>query len=498
MLGSPLIAPFSLLAQALPTGLLLLPLACSTPPVLQESNDGTTCASPSASGRVDAGDLEQLVDDVLSREMEQQHVPGAAFAFVQDGRILLLKGYGVSSLTTGRPVDPEQTIWRIGSISKVFTADAVLQLAERGRIALDADVNGYLRRVQVPEAFGLPVTSAQLLTHTAGFDEIRPGTQAGDRASMLPLAEFLAPRLQRISPPGAVIAYSTYGMTLAGHVVEEVSGQPFELYLRENVWRPLGMRRTCIEVPEEWSDLAAVGYEHEDGALVPQPWEWYHTIPASSINSTAADMARWLLAHLGRGRSGDAVLMSAASMDDMLRQHATGHPRIAGFAYGWNENLEPGYPRFLDHGGNMAGFSAEALIVPERGAGFFLVHHGERANLRDPLKWAILERYFRDPVAPVAPRQPPGASAESLARFVGRYGWNTWCHTCEGGRPSIVLSVGANTDGTLALNGRRWVEVEPLYFVRDDGRGHVAFAADSSGKVTHLLVGGYWVFERLP
>ena len=478
--------------------LFLVPSACSTPPVLHGSNDGSTCVAPSSSVRVDARDLEQLVDAVLGKEMEQQHVRGAAFAFVQDGRILLLKGYGVSSLASGRPVDPEQTIWRIGSISKVFTADAVLQLAERGRIALDADVNDYLHRVQAPRALDLPVTPAQLLTHTAGFDEIRPGTQAPDRAGVLPLATFLASRLEPISPPGAVIAYSTYGMTLAGHLVEEVSSQPFEVYLRENVWRPLGMKRTCIDVPEEWSDDVAVGYEYENGVHVPQPWEWYHTIPASSINSTAADMARWLLAHLGRGRTGDAVLMSAASMDNMLRQHATGHPRIAGFAYGWNENLEPGYPRFLDHGGNMAGFSAEALIVPERGTGFFLVHHGERANLRDPLKWAILERYFFDPSAPTPPQLPTDASAASLQRFVGRYGWNTWCHTCEDGRPSAVLTVGANADGTLALNGRRWVEVEPRYFVRDDGRAHVGFAGDSAGEITHLFTGGFWVFERFP
>jgi CubicO group peptidase (beta-lactamase class C family) len=464
----------------------LLSLACATP------------VAPRGAAPVDAGELERLVDDVLGREMERQHVPGAAFAFVQGGRVVLLKGYGVSSVATGRAVDPERTIWRIGSISKVFTADAVMQLAERGEIALDGDLNRYLRRLVVPEAFGRPVTPAQLLTHTAGFDELRPGTQAPSRADVLPLAEFLATRLEPISPPGAVIAYSTYGMTLAGALVEEVSAQPYELYLREHVWRPLGMTRTCIDVPEAWSDEVAVGYEWEDGAQVPQPWEWYHTTPASSINSTAADMALWLLAHLGQEPSGGAALMNAASRDDMLRQHATGHPRIAGFAYGWNENLEPGYPRFLDHGGNVAGFSAEALIVPERGAGFFLVSHGERANLRDPLKWAILERFFRAPEAPVAPPRPAEAPAEPLARFAGRYGWNIWCHTCPGRTPDIVIAVAANADGTLAFNGHSWIQVEPLYFVRDDGRAHVAFAADAAGAITHLFSGGFWVFERLP
>src|SRR5262245_16922312 len=265
-----------------PTSLALLLLgsvACIEPrsSAKPQANSGPAPA-PIASlpGPRDAQELEELVDTVIEREMEQQHIPGAAFVFVQGGRILLLKGYGLADLSTGRAVDPRTTIWRIGSISKVFTADAVMQLAERGRIDLETDVNAYLHRLKVPEAFGEPVTTAQLLTHTAGFDEIRPGTQAAERDGVLPLAEFLAPRLRRISRPGAVISYSTYGMTLAGDLVEEVSGQPFETFLRENLWQPLSMDRTCIDVPEAWMEDVAVGYEHEDGEYAPQPWEWYH------------------------------------------------------------------------------------------------------------------------------------------------------------------------------------------------------------------------------
>jgi len=228
---------------------------------------------------------------------------------------------------------------------------------------------------------------------------------------------------------------------------------------------------------------------------VPQPWEWYHTTPASSINSTAEDMAAWLLMHLGRGRCGEAEVMSPATMDDMLRQHATGHPRIAGLAYGWVENLETGYPRYLDHGGNMAGFSSEALIIPERDAGFFLVHQRENANLRDPLRWAILERFYRDPTAP----QPPGpASGADMSRFVGRYAWNTWCHTCEGRTPGLVFDVTAAGDGSLVVNDRSWVEVEPLFFLRDDGAARLAFGADPEGRIAHMFFGGLWVFEKLP
>ncbi len=449
-------------------------------------------------GPRDERELEELVDSVITMEMEKQHVPGAAFVFVQNGRILLMKGYGVANLGTNQRVVPERTIWRIGSISKVFAADAVMQLAERGQVDLHADVNVYLRRFRVPEGFGRPVTLHHLLTHTAGFDEIRPGTQAPDEGSLLPLAEFLAPRLKRITAPGEVISYSTYGMTLAGAVVEEVSGQPFEQYLRENIWRPLRMEWTSVSVPSARHGDLAVGYEFRDGRHEPQPWEWYHTTPASSINSTASDMADWLLVHLEKGRSGDVVLLRPPTIQNMLRQHATGHPKVGGFAYGWNENLDVGYPRYLDHGGNMAGFSAEALIIPEHRAGFFLVHHGESANLRDPLKWAILERFYRDPTEQVtAPRPDPSTTAD-LSRIAGRYGWNTWCHTCEGREPGLVLDVRVTPDRMLEVNGRRWVAVEPALFVRDDGRARLAFRIDARGEATHMFAGGFWVFEKLP
>ena len=349
--------------------LVLSGAACSSPrpaPVSQESPAPVAQETPApvvreyqSLGPGELAVLEQLVDSVVRAEMSKQHVPGAAFVFVQNGRTVLSKGYGVANVASSQPVDPARTIWRIGSISKVFTANAVMILAERGKIALTTNVGEYVRRIPIPQALDRPVTAAHLLTHTAGFDEVRPGTQAGARGGVLPLGEFLLPRLRRVAPPGQTIAYSTYGITLAGALVEEVSGQPFESFLRENIWSPLGMDRTSINVPDTLRGDVAMGYEWVNGQSQPQPWEWYHTTPASSINSTATDMARWLLMHLGRGRYGEAVVMQEATVDDMLRQHVTGHPSIGGFAYGWNESLEPGLVRFLDHGGKWPGSAAK-------------------------------------------------------------------------------------------------------------------------------------------
>jgi CubicO group peptidase (beta-lactamase class C family) len=123
------------------------------------------------------------------------------------------------------------------------------------------------------------VTPAHLITHTAGFDEIRPGTQGPSAESVLPLADFLSTRLKRISPAGETIAYSTYGITLAGLLIEEVSGMSFESYLAMNIWKPLGMNRTSITVPATSKKDLALGYEYVNGVNQPQAYEWYHTTP---------------------------------------------------------------------------------------------------------------------------------------------------------------------------------------------------------------------------
>ena len=450
-----------------------------------------------AGGPTDPRELESFLDAIFTEQMAKQHIPGAVFVFVKNGKVFFSKGYGFADVERQRRATPE-TIFRIGSISKVFTASAVAQLADRGRVDLRADVNRYLTKLKVPATYPEPVTAADLLTHTAGFDEIRPGTQAPDAEGVLPLADFLRTRLVRISPSGETISYSTYGITLAGLLVEEVSGLSFEAYLAKNLWRPLGMGRTCITVPPTLADDLALGYEYAGGANRPQGYEWYHTTPASSINSTATDMARFMIAHLQNGRLGGARILSERAARDMHRTHAAGHPRLPGVAYGFFEDEYKGL-RILEHGGNMAGFSSLMVLVPERNAGFFMVNHHENSGLRDTVKWALLERYYPPEHPPRVPQPPPGLNARTPL-FVGTYRWNVYCRTC-GPRPTgQTVRVTSNPDGTLSLNGtdKRWIEVEPLLFVREDGGGKVAFRADRAGKITHLFAGGFWVFERMP
>lgn len=448
-------------------------------------------------GPGDPKDLHTFVDSLIKAEMAKERIPGAAFVFVKDGRVVMMSGYGLARVESFAPVVPESTIFRIGSISKVFTATAVVQLADRGLVDMNADVNKYLKKLHVPDGFGAPVTVEQLLDHTAGLDEIRPGTQARNAESVMFLAEFLRPRLVRVRAPGQTISYSTYGVTLAGEMIEEITGHSFEEHLRREIWSPLGMSRTNVTIPASLQASVATGYELQNGALVPAAWEWYHTTPASSVNSTAADMGKFMIAQLQLGHLGDTRIMSERAARYMQRQHITMHPLLPGFALGFYEDYV-GSLRVIEHGGQVAGFSSQMVLIPEANAGFFVVSHFENGHLRDELKDALLRRYYPKARTQLPVPAPRAGIAERATQYAGRYAPITSCHSCIPRSVPMVLTVTAGADGSLTITGNRWIETAPDLFVRHDGSGYLYFRRDSTGRVAEMFPGSFWSFERLP
>ena len=450
-----------------------------------------------SNAQVDPGELGAFVDSFMVDAMAKPNdPPGVSFVFVQDGRVVLMRGYGLANIERNQKVDPEKTIWRIGSISKAFTATAVMQLVDRGKVDLDAPVDRYVHRVTIPKTYPEAVTLRHLLTHTAGFDEIRPGTQAATREDVLPLDKFLANKLVRVRAPGQIIAYSTYGITLAGLLVEEVSKTGIETYFRKHIWGPLGMKHTSIYVPDDQQDNVAIGYEFEDGNRVPQAWEWYHTTPASAINATTADMARFLLMNLEGGAVDGKRVLSRRAIDEMHTLQITMDPNIPGYALGFNEDFV-GDLRVLEHGGNVAGFSSLMVMLPSKRAGFFVVNQLEGSALRNNLKWGLLERFFPE----ARKKRPVPATLPSVAtvrpeRFAGDYIPLVSCFSCQPVRASSVLKVTANDDGTLGFAGGRWIQVAPWRFVKESGSGYIVFRPDGKGQVHELFAGAYWGWQK--
>ncbi len=249
------------------------------------------------------GDLKKSIDQILSAEMERDHIPGTAVAIVKDGKTVYKQGYGIANTATGQKVDADKTIFRIGSISKALTLLTLSRLIDQGRIGVEDDVSKYFDGIQNPHGFSQPVRIRHLLTHTSGFDQIGIGRHIYDfeqplekrKAQRPTISEFLRDNnLRRVTPAGQYYRYDTYGSTLAGAVIEQVTGLPFAEAMQKELFEPAGMSRSSVEVRPRYMEDLAAGHGFVDGAFALMPYEIYLTLPASSIDATAADMGRLL------------------------------------------------------------------------------------------------------------------------------------------------------------------------------------------------------------
>jgi CubicO group peptidase (beta-lactamase class C family) len=262
-------------------------------------------------GLTDPQELEIFVDGVIAAQLQAYHIPGATVSVVKDGELYLAKGYGYANQEKLIPVIADKTLIFPGSVSKLFAWTAVMQLAEQGKVDLNADVNIYLSDIKIPNTYPSPVTLTHLMTHTAGFESRNEGLFVHQVEEIMPLRDYLLRYMPaRIYPPGRIPAYSNYGTALAGYIVEQISGLPYDAYIEENIFVPLGMKHSTFRRPPETqlADDLAVGYSFADGAYQPQD-EWVQPAPAGGLATTATDMARFLIAHLQNGRYGDASIV---------------------------------------------------------------------------------------------------------------------------------------------------------------------------------------------
>src|SRR5215217_6913236 len=261
-------------------------------------------------GPTDPAELEAFLDEELGREMEKHHIAGAAVSVVKDGELFFTKGYGYADLENKIPVDPERTIFRIGSVGKVFTWTAVMQLVEQGKLDLDEDINTYLD-FRIPDTYPQPITLKDLMTHTSGFEERWLDSVVSDPSELVPAREWLVSYMPaRVHPPGDIAGYSNYNAMLAGYIVARVSGEPYDQYIQEHILNPLGMVHSTAQspIPPDLRAHASVGYTYEDGAfhVFPDYTVQPAALPSGAHQASVTDMARFMIAHLQNGRYGDA------------------------------------------------------------------------------------------------------------------------------------------------------------------------------------------------
>jgi CubicO group peptidase (beta-lactamase class C family) len=380
-----------------------------------------------------------------------------------------------------------------------------MQMADRGKIKLADDVNNYLKDFKVPPTYPQPITVANLLTHTSGLDEISPGRRTADESKVVPLGAFLKTRLVRIQPPGEVISYSTYNAALAGFLVEQITETSFKIYLRKNVFDPLGMNHTSITaVRDEFKQDLASGYEWDGKSYQKLPFQWFNTYPASDINSTATDMARFMIANLQYGQLEGKRILSEKTARDMQKTHFRNHPQIAGWTYGFQEGTQ-NHLRFIEHGGSMDdGYSALMTLVSEKNLGIFVACNTETGgfDLAGAVKKAIMNRYYPVLTKPEVPKTP-NPSPDSLKRFAGKYQPIIYCHSCEPNTSFVPaqFEVKVTEDGMLSFLSGRWKQIAPLLFVLTDGeqagQARFGFRENSKGEITHMFHETYRVYEKV-
>ncbi|PYP68618.1 MAG: serine hydrolase, partial [Gemmatimonadetes bacterium] len=275
-----------------------------SPPKKEQQVFGPAPAVPaSARGVRDRGELAAFLDGVMAANLRDKHVAGATVAVVKDGALFYANGYGYSDVAHRAPVNPERTLFRIGSTSKLFTWTAVMQLVEQGKLDLDADVNRYID-FKIPATYPQPITLRHIMTHTPGFEEDGRDLITDDTTKMIPLGRWLATHIPgRVRPPGTYSSYSNYATALAGYIVQRTSGVPFDDYVEQHILTPLGMTETTTRqpLPPRLRADMSQGYTWGDGSYKPQKFEIVNAAPAGSVASSAADMAKFMIAHLNDG-----------------------------------------------------------------------------------------------------------------------------------------------------------------------------------------------------
>ena len=383
------------------------------------------------------GELEAFIDGAAAEAMARDHIAGVAVAVVQNGVIVLKRGYGVDRLHPVRAVEPDRTLFRIGGITQTFTWIALMREIEAGHIRLDAPINLYLpQKDQIPDqGFKRQVLVRDLLVHAAGFEDRILGQKIeDDPARIRPLDVYLREeRPSRAREPSVTPSFDDYGAALAGEALTQVTGRTMQALVEGEITGPLGLRHTTLREPyparsdlpapmaSDLADDVSEGFRWTPGGFGPRGFEYMtQEAPAGAGSSTAKDMARYMLAMLGNGTVDDANIYSPALAQDFRTALQRSAPGVRGWDYGFMEYALPGGFHGFGHTGSTLSFRANLVTAPELGLGIFVVANSETADsFVSRLPERIIARFYAPP-PPLSP-EPSAWLKDNAAAFTGSY-----------------------------------------------------------------------------
>lgn len=471
---------------------------------------------PDASPRLTQADAEAWLDGFMPYALARGDVAGAVVTVVKDGKLLAARGYGYADVAARKPVDPQTTMFRPGSVSKLLTWTAVMQLVEQGKLDLDTDVNTYLD-FKVPSK-GEPITLRHVMTHSTGLEERIKYLMSNDTAAPGPLGEYLKSWVPaQIFKPGTTPAYSNYATSLAGYIVSRVSGLSFDDYIDQHILQPLDMRHASFRqpLPAALQPFMSQGYALGSGE--PKPYEMVLSAPAGSLAASGADMAKFMLAHLQTAGGQPSALLRPETAARMYERQTVHTPPLNTMALGFYESNINGR-RVISHGGDTQWFHSDLHLFTGEGVGLFISvnsagKEGVSGPLRSQLFTQFANRYF--PAKDAAPAAA-GIDAETAAEHARLMASQKYESTRRPGSSSFVNLLGfsqtsfdIHEDGTIsssslnAANGQpiRWREVAPFVWQDVASDERLAAVVDADGRIQHWSIGAYAAimqFEPVP
>jgi CubicO group peptidase (beta-lactamase class C family) len=444
-------------------------------------------------------DVQTWLDGFMPYALQRGEVAGAVVVVVKDGKPLFEKGYGYADIDKHIPVDPKSTLFRPGSTSKLFTWTAVMQLVEQGKLDLDKDVNSYLD-FTIPPYEGKPITLRNIMTHTAGFEETVKGLITEKPEEVLGLGEAVKRWIpDRIYAPGTTPAYSNYATALAGYIIERMSGEPFDVYIKNHIFTPLEMEHSSFRqpLPDALKPGMAQGYPQAD--VPPHGYEMISLSPAGSLAATGDDLSRFMIAHLQDGAFGDKQILKPETARQMHSTALTIVPHLPRMDLGFYEQPINGH-MVIGHGGDTEFFHSYMWLYPDDHVGLFISMNsagkeGAAHTIRQMLFEDFSDRYF--PGAEPDGKVDEATAKHDAALLAGNYENTRRADTNFLRLLSLIqpTTVSANADGTVSMSGmhkasgepKHYREIAPFFWREVDGHGLLS-AIVENGAVKRFSV----------
>lgn len=466
---------------------------------------GLWCAGAVASPelpQVPPAEFEQFLDEQIQPHLDKGVLSHVSVALVYNGKLVLSKGYGFADITTDQKLDPSVHLIRPGSVAKLFTWIAVMQLSEKGLIDLDADINSYLD-FTIPQHPSGAVTMRHLMTHRAGFEDVLRDLMANQPEQLISNEEWLKRWVpERVFAVNTVPAYSNYGAALAGYIVERISKKPFEQYVGQHIFQPLGMHNSSFHqpLPDALAGQVAKIYDQSGSALM--PYDYISPIPAGALSATAHDMGLFIAAFLAGDSTGSTPLINDHTRQHMLSYSAPHVDGMNAMSLGFIRGDEQGQ-QIWGHSGNTRSYHSHLMLVPEFGSGLFVsvasaAGRAQAYALREALTSAFVKNYLPAKTIAALPHTDPMGAKKRAEEVEGYYQSSraSFSSLLALTQPMYRLKVTATDAGDLMLAGYNkedkspwlWREVQPYLWQQVDGKEKLS-AVIQSGQPTMLAIG---------